>query len=228
MVKEEKKTAVKKNTVLSVAVFNIDGKEKKTIELNKNIFDVKVSPSLLAQAVRVYLANQRAGTASSKTRSEVVGSTRKIYRQKGTGKARHGSLKAPIFVGGGVVGGPKPRDYSLSFSKNQRRLSFLGALTNKAFKKDIICLEEVDSKNKLKTKNVSQFLKILNLTGKKIIFVLPSMIKNNFVLASRNIEKISILPSSSLNTYEVLKAEKIIFFETAIKTLEKHFLNHEN
>src|SRR3989339_216040 len=120
MAKEEKKPSVKKNITLSVRVFSIDGKEKKTIELNKNIFDVKVSPSLLAQAVRVYLANQRAGTASSKTRSEVVGSTRKIYRQKGTGKARHGSLKAPIFVGGGVVGGPKPRDFSLKINKKQK------------------------------------------------------------------------------------------------------------
>jgi len=228
MVKEEKKSPAKKNSALSIPVFSIDGKEKKAIELNKNLFDVKVSPSLLAQAVRVYLANQRAGTASSKTRSEVIGSTRKIYRQKGTGKARHGSLKAPIFVGGGVVGGPKPRDYSLSFSKNQKRLSFFGALTDKAVKKDIVCLEDVDVKTKLKTKNISQFLKILKLIGKKVVFVLPSMIKNNFVLASRNIEKVSMTQATSLNTYEVLRAEKIIFFEDAIKTLEKHFLNHES
>src|SRR3989338_9847754 len=103
----------------------------------KEIFAVEASPRLLAQYVRVYLANRRQGTASAKTRAEVKGSTRKIYKQKGTGKARHGDIKAPIFIGGGVVGGPIPRDFSLKFNKKQKRKVLFYALTLKLKQKDI-------------------------------------------------------------------------------------------
>ena len=106
---------------LTIPVYGLDGKEKGAAELPKEIFTVEASPKLLAQYVRVYLVNRRQGTASTKTRGEVSGSTRKIYKQKGTGKARHGDIKAPIFTGGGVVGGPKPQDYSLKLNKKQTK-----------------------------------------------------------------------------------------------------------
>src|SRR3989338_10897476 len=116
-----KKTTTVKKTSPSLVIYNIEGKEEKTIELPKDIFSVSANPSLLAQAVRVYLVNQRQGNVKVKTRSEVIGSTRKIYRQKGTGKARHGAIKAPIFVGGGVAHGPKQKDYNLKFNKKMRK-----------------------------------------------------------------------------------------------------------
>ena len=135
---EVKKVAVKKTSGLTVPVYDIKGKEKGTLILPKEAFAVSVKPQLLAQAVRVYQFNRRQGTASTKTRGEVTGSTRKIYRQKGTGRARHGDIKAPIFVGGGIVGGPKPKDYSLGINKKQKTKAFFGALTLKLKEKNIL------------------------------------------------------------------------------------------
>src|SRR3989338_5152877 len=116
---------------LVAKVFDTKGALKKTIDLPKEIFGVQENNILLAQAVRVYLANQRQGTVSTKTRGEVAGSTRKIYRQKGTGRARHGSIRAPIFVHGGLVFGPKPRDYSMKFPKKMRKAALASALSSK-------------------------------------------------------------------------------------------------
>src|SRR3989344_7204583 len=119
----------KKSGSLTVPVYEISGKEKGSLSLPKEAFSVDVNKALLAQAVRVYQSNQRQGTASTKTRGEVVGSTRKIYRQKGTGRARHGDIKAPIFVGGGVAHGPKSANYRKSISQKMRRIALLGALS---------------------------------------------------------------------------------------------------
>lgn len=226
--KAKKTTEVKAGSTLSVKVYDAKGTEKKTVELSKEIFSQKENPSLLAQYVRVYLANQRQGTASAKTRGEVTGSTRKIYRQKGTGKARHGSIKAPIFIGGGVVGGPKPKDYSLKMSKKQRRIAFFVALTLKqkahelfAADKDLMTIEP-------KTNLVVHFLSQTGLKNKKVLFVIPKMAKSNFIFAARNISGVSIVDAISLNPYMLLNAGNIIFVDDALSVLEKHFLKNEN
>ncbi len=213
---------------LTIKLYDREGSEKKTVELSKEIFSQKENPKLLAQYVRVYLANQRQGTASSKTRGEVTGSTRKIYRQKGTGRARHGSIKAPIFVGGGVVGGPKPRDYSLKLNKKQRQKALFLALTLKqkanaifAADKDLITIEP-------KTKLIARFLREVGSKDQKVLFVLPKMEKSNFIFAARNIPGVHIIDAHSLNPYLLLQARKIIFVDNALSVMETHFLNHEN
>src|SRR3989344_5158891 len=180
----------KKSGSLTVPVYEISGKEKGSLSLPKEAFSVDVNKALLAQAVRVYQSNQRQGTASTKTRGEVVGSTRKIYRQKGTGRARHGDIKAPIFVGGGIVGGPKPKDFSLKINKKQKTKAFFSALTLKLKENNIMGIVDEALKIKPKTKIVADFLEALKFSGKKITFVLPKLEKNNFVLASRNLSKV--------------------------------------
>lgn len=224
-VKERKiKKSSKKTLPLEIPVYNLKGEEEKKLVLPKEIFSVEVNPKLLAQYVRVYLANQRQGTASTKTRGEVAGSTRKIYRQKGTGRARHGSIKAPIFVGGGVVGGPKPRDYHLSLTKKQKRKALFAALSLQLKAKNICGLSSSALKIAPKTKNIDQFLKTFKISSQKIMFVLPKMEKNNLLLAAANISNVSFSDVFSLNAYQILNQEKIIFMEEALPVLEKHFL----
>ncbi|MDH7476460.1 MAG: 50S ribosomal protein L4 [Microgenomates group bacterium] len=208
----------KKSTLLA-KVYNYQGEELEEISLPKEIFSIKVNPKLLAQYIRVYLTNQRQGTVSTKTRGEVAGSTRKIYRQKGTGKARHGSIKAPIFVGGGVVGGPKPRDFLLKINKKQKRKVFLGSLTLKLEEGAIICLADDFLKIKPKTKNMVNFFDKVGIADKKNLLVLPKLEKNNLILASRNIPGVKITDVQTLNSYQVLAADKILFLKTAINNL---------
>lgn len=220
-----KKPEVKKPTGLSAPVYNIEGKEKGTMTLPKEIFAVEVKPALLAQAVRVYHANQRQGNASTKTRGEVTASTRKIYRQKGTGRARHGSVKAPIFVGGGVAHGPNPRDYSLNINKNQKQKAFFGALSRKAKDHEVIGMDETGLDKISKTKVVHKFLESLKLDGKKATFVLPNFANKGFQRAARNIKNLNLADAASLNTYQVLSGGRLIFLESAIAKLKEHFFN---
>ncbi len=220
--KSTKKTEVK-TPGMSIAVYDLQGTKKKNILLPKEIFSESASPKLLAQYVRVYLANQRQGTTSTKTRAEVAASTRKIYRQKGTGRARHGAITAPIFVGGGVVGGPKPRDFSLKISKKQRRKAFFVALSLALKEGGIIGLSNT-SLTEQKTKNIAKFLEKLDLKNKKIVIVLPKVEASGLTLASRNIPKVKVRDAKSLNTYDVLNAGKIIFVEDALKVMNEHFL----
>lgn len=223
---KEKKT-VKNLTGLMIPVYDIKGKEINQIELPKEIFNYKVNKSLIAQALRVYQFNQRQGTASTKTRGEVIGSTRKIYRQKGTGRARHGSIKAPIFVGGGVAGGPKPKKYSLKITKKQKRKAIFSGLTFMFKNKKIIGLDKKTLTIDSKTKYITQFLKSLNLINKKIVFILPKMEKNNFVLAARNIQGVNIIDVKSLNIFQVFNYDRLIFFEDSIEIIKNHFLKNE-
>lgn len=225
---KEVKTKTEKTTGLNVPVYNLKGEETKTIALPKEIFSSEAKPALLAQAVRVYLTNQRQGNASTKTRGEVTGSTRKIYRQKGTGKARHGDIKAPIFVGGGIVGGPRPKNHSLSITKGQKRKAFLGALSLKLKNKKIIVLEDKVLMTKPKTKEIFSFLKVIKYDNKQVVFVLPKMEKSNFILSVRNIKKSGIVEAKSLTTYDVLKENILIFLESSLKIFTNHFSKHEN
>lgn len=226
--KEAKLKRVSAASSLTINVYNLDGRQVKTMELPRELFKVSISPKLLAQYVRVYLANQRQGTVATKTRGEVVGSTRKIYRQKGTGRARHGDIKAPIFVGGGVAHGPKPRDYSLALTKKQRRKALVGALTLKLKEGNILALSSTALKITPKTKIMAKFLDSLKLYSKKILFILPKIEKSNLRRAGQNIPKISFIDVASLNAYKILSEDKIIFLEDVLPVLQNHFAKNEN
>ncbi|GAB4219018.1 MAG: 50S ribosomal protein L4 [Candidatus Microgenomates bacterium] len=215
----------KKEAGFNLPVYDLNAKEKEIITLPKEIFDFKVNPQVLAQAVRVYLFNQRQGTASTKTRGEVAGSTRKIYRQKGTGKARHGDIKAPIFVGGGVVGGPKPKDYSLKINKKQNRQAILGALSMQFKNNNILILDDEILTSSLKTKSVYELLKNLKIVSKKTLFVMSKMDKN-FILVSRNIKKTSFIDAKSINAYGLLNCQKLVLFKSTIDEIKNHFLKN--
>lgn len=211
---------IEKKSKLSLSVYGIDGKEQKTIELPKEVFSVTPNKSLITQAIRVYLVNQRQGNVKVKTRSEVIGSTRKIYRQKGTGKARHGAIKAPIFVGGGVAHGPKQKDYNLKFNKKEKKIALYGALSTKLKENKIFGLEEKALMMKPKTKTVSNFLSELKLIGKNNLMILKKLETNNLVLAMRNIPNISFVDVNSLNPYLVLKSSSLIFVENALEVFK--------
>lgn len=218
---------VKKETGLKQSVYSAAGRVLESITLPKEIFGLSENKQLLAQAVRVYLANQRAGTAHSKSRGEVNISTRKIYRQKGTGRARHGAASAPIFVGGGVAFGPKQRDYSLKLSKNARRKALFTALSVKLSNGDIKVVSGFE-KLEPKTKEMAQALSKLDLNGKKVnlLLITPDTSEKyeNVVKAARNIDGVEIRPSNLLNTYEVLRARELLLMKDAINALKENFI----
>lgn len=220
------KEAPAKKTI-KAEIFDIKGKMVESVNLPSEIFGVKVNKDLLAQAVRVYLANKRRGTHSTKTRGEVDGSTAKIYRQKGTGRARHGSKRAPIFVKGGVVFGPKPRDYSLRLPTKMRRAALFSSLTVKNESGDIkilVGLEKVEAK----TKKMMDVIKNLALEGKKkkILLITPDSQSafDNIYRAGRNIEGLEVVSAKLLNAYDVLNTKTLIVMKDAIDVMEKTFL----
>lgn len=220
------KIAVPRSTGLNADVLDLKGKVVEKMTLPKEIFGAKINDKLMAQAVRVYLANQRSGTASTKTRGEVTGSSRKIYRQKGTGRARHGSVRAPIFVKGGVVFGPKPRDYSLDFPKKMKRAALFSALSSRLKTGEIKILKGL-TKIEPKTKEVSGIFKNLSFKeGKKVLLVTPKETQNVW-RASRNIEGVNLILANQLNTYEALKYGVLLFMQESIKVLEDQFLKKE-
>ena len=224
VVSAPKKTTAKQYATVSIDVVGIDGKAAGKISLPGEIFGETVNKALLAQAIRVYLANQRQGNASTKTRGEVEGSTRKIYRQKGTGRARHGGIRAPIFVKGGIVFGPKPRDFSLSLPQKMKRKALFSALSAKVQDKEVMVIDGL-GKIEAKTKAFAKMLKSLELADKKqkLLFVTTGDVAV-VQRAGRNIQGISFLPSKLINTYEVLTATKIIMMKDAIDEMKGHFL----
>ena len=219
----KKAAPAEKKSALDIVLYGMDGKESKTLTLPKEIFAVEASPRLLAQYVRVYLANQRQGNASTKTRGEVNASTKKIYRQKGTGRARHGSKKAPIFVGGGIVGGPQTKDHTLKMNKKQKQKALLYSLSMKAKEGAIAGIAEDFMKMKPKTKTVAEFMKTIGTNNVKTLVVVPKMESNGFMLSVRNLEKVDAVSALSINAYEVLNHQKIIFTEEAVELLKSHY-----
>lgn len=218
------KTKEKKESTLTISVFDISGKEVETMDLPEAMFGAKVNPVLMAQAVRVYLANQRQGNASTKTRGEVTGSTRKIYRQKGTGRARHGGVRAPIFVKGGIAHGPKPQDHSLAMPKKMKRAALFSALTAKLAIdgiKIVSGLETVEPK----TKNMALALNNFGLADKKakVLLVTPANIAS-VTRGGSNLTGVTITAADRLNTYEVLNTKKLVFMKDAIEAMQKVFL----
>ncbi|HVZ12570.1 MAG TPA: 50S ribosomal protein L4 [Patescibacteria group bacterium] len=218
------KTVTAKSTSLSLPVFSIDGAKSGTISLPAEIFGAKINEDLMTQAIRVYLVNQRQGTASTKTRGEVIGSTRKIYRQKGTGRARHGAIKAPIFVGGGIAHGPKPRNFELKLSKQMKKKAIFSALSQKLAAGRIIAIDVTGASGK--TSEMNKLLKTLEVVTKKnktnkFLFVADA---KSVVRSVRNIDGASVLPTHSINTYEVLNSSYLVITKDSIPTLEKVFL----
>ena len=227
-IKLEKETVKVKKTKtvkagLTIPVYDLNGKEKSNLEVSKEIFGAEANPKLLAQYVRVYLANQRQGTASTKSRGEVIGTTKKIYRQKGTGNARHGDKKAPIFVGGGVVGGPRPRDYSLNLNPKQAKKALFGSLALKFKEKNIFALSDEFMKIETKTSMVAKFLKSIGASSERLLFILPKQERSNLMLSSRNIKNITLTDVFSINAYDILKNKKIFVLQEALKVMMGHF-----
>lgn len=223
-VKAETKPTVKTAVAeLSMSLIDLNGKQAGTSSLPKELFGAKINEALMNQYVHIYLTNQRQGTVSTKTRSEVRGSTRKIYRQKGTGRARHGAKKAPIFVGGGITFGPKPRIFALSMNKKQKKLALVSALSYALKEKKISGAQDAVLAIKPKTKIYAQFLKNAGLADKGVLFIMPADKTEAFMRASRNVQSSSFIEAKSLNAYEVLRARKIVLFESSVKTLVDHF-----
>lgn len=218
----------KNNKKIESDLYNLAGEIVGKLSLPEEIFSIKANPQLVAQVTRVYLANQRLGTHNTKTRSQVTGSTRKIYRQKGTGRARHGDVKAPIFIGGGIAFGPKPRDYSLDIPKKSRRKSLFTVLTDKYISGKIKAVSGMQNIEP-KTRIIAQFIDKLYINSNpknqkpKILLVTPQNIKN-ILLSGRNIENLAIKEASLLNTYDVLSHSELIFMEEAVGVLKSHFL----
>lgn len=214
-----KKTEPKRG--LLVDVFDTKGKVIGKAALPRQVFQAKINEKLMAQAVRVYLANQRQGTLSTKTRGEVRGSTRKLYRQKGTGRARAGSIRSPLRVGGGIIFGPKPRDFSLKLSKKMKKAALFSALSSKLSQKAIHVIDGLEQISP-KTKKMAQVLQENKLYEKKesVLLVLPKNLEN-VMRATRNIEGVELTLANSLNAYTVLVSSKMLLMKDAIETIEK-------
>ena len=207
---------------MKVAVVDINGKNTgRKVELSDAIFAIEPNKHAVYLDVKQFLANQRQGTHKAKERADIKGSTRKIKKQKGTGTARAGSIKSPIFRGGGRVFGPRPRSYSFKLNKNLKRLARQSALSIKAKEENIVVIENFTF-DAPKTKNFTNLLKALELENKKSLFVLEGSNKNVY-LSSRNLKSTSVINSSRLNTYNVLNANKIILSEACIEEIESNF-----
>lgn len=220
-VKAAKPAAAKKS--VSLDVYGVDGKVSGKVSVPAEMFGDTVNKILLAQAVRVYLANQRQGNASTKTRGEVDGSSAKIYRQKGTGRARHGSKRAPIFVKGGVVFGPRPRDFGLTLPAKMKRKALFSALSAKVADKTLIIVEGFEALE-AKTKKFVQALTKLGVTEKKqsLLFVTDSKAEK-VKRAGRNIPGVDFAGATRLNAYEVLKSKRVVIMREALEEMEKTF-----
>ena len=204
---------------MKVAVLDIKGKETgRKADLSDAVFGIEPNNHAVYLDVKQYLAHQRQGTHKSKERAEVAGSTRKIKKQKGTGTARAGSIKSPVFRGGGRVFGPRPKDYTQKLNKNLKRLARKSALSMKSKEQAIIVVEDFNFETP-KTKDFINVLKSLGLENKKSLFVLGGS-NNGVYLSSRNLERSEVITSSELSTYKILNANNIVLLEGALERIE--------
>ncbi len=202
---------------------NTAGKETgKKVKLSADIFGIEPNDHAIYLDVKQFLANQRQGTHKSKERAEIHRTTKKLKRQKGTGGARAGSMKSPLFVGGGRIFGPRPRDYSFKLNKKLKHLACLSALTYKAKDNSIMVIENF-AISQPKTKDYSAILDNLKIADKKVLMVLPQHDKNIY-LSSRNLEGNKLTTASELNTYDVLNAQLLVLAEGSVSVLENRFL----
>ncbi|GJM27560.1 MAG: 50S ribosomal protein L4 [Cyclobacteriaceae bacterium] len=204
---------------MEITVYKSSGKKTtKKVNLADDIFAIEPNDHAIYLDVKQYLANQRQGTHKSKERAEIVGSTRKIKRQKGTGTARAGSIKSPIFRGGGRVFGPRPKDYRFKLNKKLKTLARKSALSYKSKEEGIMILEDFNFEGP-KTKEYLKMLASLELDNKKTLLVLPESNKN-IMLSSRNLPKAKVTTVDSLHTYDLLHAERLLISESSIEKIE--------
>lgn len=204
---------------MEVSVLNINGQETgRKVQLNDAIFGIEPNDHVLYLDVKQYLANQRQGTAKSKERSEVSGSTRKLGRQKGGGGARRGDINSPVLVGGGRVFGPKPRNYSFKLNKKVKGLARKSALSYKAQESAIVVVEDFTMEAP-KTKDFVNITKNLKVEGKKLLLLLPEVNKNVF-LSSRNLQRTNVMTATQLNAYKVLNADVLVITENSLKAID--------
>ena len=201
----------------NVKVYNIEGKEVGTIELNDAVFGVEVNEHLMHMAVVQQLANKRQGTQKAKTRSEVSGGGRKPWRQKGTGHARQGSTRAPQWTGGGVVFAPTPRDYSFKLNKKEKRAALKSALTSRVQENKFIVIDEMNF-GEIKTKNFQAMLN--NLSVAKALVVIEEG-NQKAVLSARNIAGVKTAATNTINVYDILKYNTLIVSKAAVQTIEE-------
>ena len=205
---------------MKLKVVDIKGKDTgRNVSLPNNIFDIEPNNQAIYLDIKAQMANKRQGTHKAKERSEIVGSNRKIKKQKGTGSARAGSIKNPIFRGGGRIFGPRVRDYSQKFNKKQKSIARKSALSIKARSNSIFVVEEF-SFDKPSTKELNQFLKLLKIDSKNSLVIFDEENKNVY-LSTRNLKKAETVIACELNTYLISKAQNLVFFENSITKLEK-------
>ena len=204
---------------MKVAVLDYKGKDTgRKVDLSKDVYGIEPNNHSIYLDDKQYLANQRQGTHKAKERADIIGSTRKIKKQKGTGTARAGSIKSGVFRGGGRIFGPRPRNYSFKLNKNLKRLARKTALTLKANDKAITVLEDFDFET-IKTKNFTSVIKALNLESKKSLFVFGAS-NNNVYLSSRNLKGSEVITYSELSTYKLLNADQLVLVESALEGIE--------
>ena len=209
---------------MELAILNTSGKETgRKVNLNDSIFGIKPNDHAIYLDTKQFLANQRQGTHKSKERGEVSGSTRKIKKQKGTGTARAGNIRNPLYRGGGRIFGPTPRYYGFKLNKKVKELARKSALSYKASTNNIIVLEDFSFESP-KTKEIIKMGNNLNIANKKSVFVLPEQ-NNNIYLSSRNVQGVDVVIVSELNTYRIMKASTLILVESAIDVLQATFEN---
>jgi large subunit ribosomal protein L4 len=207
---------------MEIKVINKEGKETtKKVKLNKGVFGIEPNDHAIYLDVKQYLANQRQGTHQSRERGEIKGSTRKIKKQKGTGTARAGSIKNPLFRGGGRVFGPKPRVYGFKLNKKVKSLARKSALSYKAQESNILILEDLTFKSP-KTKDFVSVLKNLNVDETRTLFVTTTNDQNT-LLSSRNIKNAKVITADKLNTYDILNSGKLVISEKAVDQIDNHF-----
>ncbi len=204
---------------MEAKVLDFNGKDTgRKVQLSDSVFGIEPNNHAVYLDVKQYLANQRQGTHKAKERAEVAGSTRKIKKQKGTGTARAGSAKNPLFKGGGTVFGPRPRSYSFKLNKNLKRLARKSAFSIKAKESNIIVLEDFNFETP-STKNFINVLKALELENKKSLFILGDTNKNVY-LSSRNLKASNVVSSSELSTYAILNANNLVLLESSLEVIE--------
>ncbi|MFW5789968.1 MAG: 50S ribosomal protein L4 [Bacillota bacterium] len=206
-----------------LTVYNSSGSEVEKINLSKEIFEENINEHVVHEAVTAQLAAKRQGNASTKGRSEVRGGGRKPWRQKGTGRARHGSIRSPLWVGGGITFGPKPRSYKKKINRKTKKLALRSVLTAKADAGELLIIDNL-SFEKPKTKNAVEILKNLNLEDKKVLIVLPEKDKNAY-LSIRNIANAKTMVLEAINVYDLLNNDMVVIPQPALGKLEEVLLN---
>ena len=202
----------------NLSVLNIKGENVGKISLNELVWGIEPNDAVLYDAITLARNNSRQGTASTKTRSEVSGGGRKPWRQKGTGRARQGSTRAPHWPGGGIVFGPTPRSYTKKMNKKERRLALKSALSYKVIESELIVVDNFN----LETNKTKEALKALeNLKATKKVLLVVDELTDNIILATRNIQEVVLLEASEINTYDVIAADNMIITEKAVKQIEE-------